>query len=172
MKKHYANIISWSSFMFSILFLLLIKNGILNINFSFLAVLLAAFLDMFDGKVARKYLSEKKDFLFGEITDSLCDIINFGVFPVLIFSSFFSQFILINFICVSTYLFSCVFRLARFSRDKDCLKVNYYSGLPVTIAGPLAVFLCLIFRENIFVTSFIFISLSFLMISNIKFKKF
>ncbi len=171
MKKHYANMISWGSFIISILIFLLIFNNKLSINYALLAVVIAAFLDTFDGKIARIFITDEKDFLFGEITDSLCDTINFGVFPIVTFLYLFSENIFITFIVSSFYLWSAIFRLARFSRNKTKLKVDYYSGMPVTVAGPLAILFVLIFKDNLFLSSLTLLILGIFMVSNIKIKK-
>ncbi len=171
MKKHYANMISWGSFFISIFIFLLIFNNKLSINYALLAVVTAAFLDTFDGKVARVFIKDEKDFLFGEITDSLCDTINFGVFPIVTFLYLFSGNIFITFIVSSFYLWGAIFRLARFSRNKTKLKVDYYSGLPVTVAGPLAILMVLVFKNNLMLSSFVLLILGLLMVSNIKIKK-
>ncbi len=171
MKKHYANMISWASFIISIFIFILIFNDKLSINYAFLAVIIAAILDTFDGKIARIFITDEKDFLFGEITDSLCDTINFGVLPILTFLYIFPKNIFITFILSSFYLWAAIFRLARFSRNKTKLKVDFYNGLPVTVAGPLAILLVLIFKNNLIVSCFIMLILAILMVSNIKIKK-
>ncbi len=171
MKKHYANMISWASFIISIFIFILIFNNKLSINYALLAVVIAAFLDTFDGKIARIFITDEKDFLFGEITDSLCDTINFGVLPIITFLYLFSENIFITFIVSSFYLWGAIFRLARFSKNKTKLKVDYYNGMPVTVAGPLAILLILIFKNNLVLSSLTLIILSLMMISNIKIKK-
>lgn len=175
MYKHYGNLISWGSIVITITTLILVNANILSIGFILLAIVVASIMDLFDGRVARQFISQKKDFIFGEFTDSLCDTINFGILPVYTFSYFFlnlnSLSLIVTILFANVFLWSVVFRLARFSRDKDSLKVEFYYGLPVTIAGPFSVLVTFLFQQNIFLAFLFNLLLISLMLSTLKFKK-
>lgn len=172
MQKYYANLLSWLAMSLTITAIILVGFNKLSIIYAIIAVMIAAILDMFDGKVARHFLNKKEDFIFGEITDSLCDTINFGIVPVLIYINIFSNNSLIILIGITIfYLWAVVYRLARFSKTKIELKVKYYQGVPVTVASPLLVLLFIPLQNNFMVGSIGMVVLAFLMISKIKVKK-
>lgn len=171
LKKHAGNLVSWSSFCINVLILLLLLNDKVQINFMVVGVFIAAFLDMFDGKLARLFITKKEDFIFGELTDSLCDTINFGIVPMFIFIYFFSSHIFISFIVVSFYLWAIVYRLARFSKTKNETLVSHYIGIPVTVIGPISSFFTVTFSSSLILVVIIQLFLSYLMVSNLKVKK-
>lgn len=177
MKKYYGNMLSWTSVFINILCLILIMTKTINMNYILITVLFAVFLDMFDGKLARKYVDEPKDFIFGELTDSLCDIINFGFIPTLTFIKLYTVpgieiiEIIIIFLTSCIFLWSGLFRLARFSRDKTKRKVDYFQGIPITIGGAIALLFILLLVNNLILSSIILMLISYLMASSIKIKK-
>lgn len=171
MSKHYGNLISWSSLFISIFSLIGIATGTLSINYALTTVFFTSFMDLFDGRVARKFITKDCDFVFGELTDSLCDIVNFSIFPMMVYLYFFLDFSLIPIMVMFLFIWAAAFRLARFSRDKDLISQRIYLGLPVTISGPLSVLLTLLFQESLLLTSFSQIVIIILMISTIKIKK-
>lgn len=171
MQKHFGNMISWFSFFITITTIYLIQSNIIEQKYIFLAVVIAAIMDMFDGKVARKFVTDEKDFIFGEITDSLCDTINFGVVTIYTFGLYFGDDLVLTILVSIFYLWAVVFRLARFSKTKDVPKVKYYEGVPVTVAGPIAVGMAVIFSNNISLVALTYVLLALAMISTIKVKK-
>lgn len=77
------------------------------------AVLLAAFLDGIDGRIARMMKGSSK---FGAQMDSLADIVNFGVAPALVLYAFLlDQARSIGWIAALLYCIACCLRLARFN---------------------------------------------------------
>ncbi len=170
MKKHSGNMISWSS-VFIVLFCVKIANPAL-IAFG---ICIAAVMDMFDGKLARMYGENTAEArIFGELTDSLCDVINFGVAPgfLLAIITFNTSFGIIHLICSCFFVWAGIYRLARFSATKDSTKkvVDYYTGIPITVAGPLLGLLTILFT-NQFITIIFTLVLGWSMVSNIKIKK-
>ncbi len=170
MKKHYGNLVSWSS-VFIVLIAVTTKVPI----YIALAICIAAIMDMFDGKLARKYGDDTREArLFGELTDSLCDVINFGVMPgfilpVVIFNE---QLSILHIIASLFFVWGGIYRLARFSAQKDegvkC--VDYYTGIPITVAGPLLGCISL-FIHGQFIAVIITFILGYSMVSNLKIKK-
>jgi len=143
-------------------------------------ILLAAFMDGLDGRLARALNSCT---VLGMELDSLSDAISFCVAPVvLLYSWELQDFGTLGFIVLAVYLCAGLFRLAKFniiSKDQS----NFFLGLPTPIA---AFFLTnivlyhdwisqnkvahLLLEKNVL---FVFVVLiSFLMVSKIKFPTF
>lgn len=110
-------------------------------------IMLAAFLDAMDGKVARFTNTSSK---FGVEYDSLADVVSFGLAPsVLIYSFFFNEWKMVGlFISFFPLLFSSV-RLARFNIQLDGLDKSHFSGLPSPIAA-LSLASYIIFMSELF----------------------
>lgn len=143
-------------------------------------ILLAAFMDGLDGRLARALNSCT---VLGMELDSLSDAISFCVAPVvLLYSWELQDFGTLGFIVLAIYLCAGLFRLAKFniiSKDQS----NFFLGLPTPIAAffltsivlyrdwisqnKLAYFLL---EKYVLFVAVIFIS--FLMVSKIKFPTF
>ena len=106
-------------------------------------VLLAAFLDGLDGRVARALKATSK---FGAEMDSLADIVNFGVAPGLVLYAY-----LLDgagapgWIAALLFAIACGLRLARFNvmahePDRDNWRSGYFTGVPAP-AGAMLVLL-------------------------------
>ncbi|MBZ9674905.1 CDP-alcohol phosphatidyltransferase family protein [Mesorhizobium sp. ES1-1] len=130
---------------------LAICAGLSGIRFGFegrfepavVMVLLAAFLDGIDGRLARMLKATSK---FGAQMDSLADIVNFGVAPALVLYAF-----LLDragspgWIAVLLFAIACGLRLARFNvldedSDRPVWQSEYFVGVPAP-AGAVLVML-------------------------------
>jgi len=130
---------------------LAICAGLSGIRFGFegrfepavVMVLLAAFLDGIDGRLARMLKATSK---FGAQMDSLADIVNFGVAPALVLYAF-----LLDragspgWIAVLLFAIACGLRLARFNvldedHDRPIWQSEYFVGVPAP-AGAVLVML-------------------------------
>lgn len=106
-------------------------------------VLLAAFLDGIDGRVARLLKATSK---FGAQMDSLADIVNFGVAPALVLYVFvLDQARSIGWIAALIYVIAAGLRLARFNvmaerEVKASWQSEYFVGVPAP-AGAMLVLL-------------------------------
>ncbi|WEZ83912.1 CDP-diacylglycerol--serine O-phosphatidyltransferase [Rhizobium sp. 32-5/1] len=106
-------------------------------------VLVAAFLDGIDGRVARLMKATSK---FGAQMDSLADIVNFGVAPALVLYAFvLDQARSLGWIAALIYVIAAGLRLARFNvmseRDvKAAWQSEYFVGVPAP-AGAMLVLL-------------------------------
>jgi CDP-diacylglycerol--serine O-phosphatidyltransferase len=152
--------------------------GIMSILMSFeenyqlaaIFILLAGIFDRYDGKIAR-YL--KVDNNLGKELDSLCDVVSFGVAPsILIFNIYnFALLGSIGYLMVLVFPVAGAYRLAKYNiTDFD----GVFSGIPITITGTfLALYSLFMFNKasNLGPTMFLLIVLSYLMVSNFKFKK-
>lgn len=106
-------------------------------------VLLAAFLDGIDGRVARLMKASSK---FGAQMDSLADIVNFGVAPALVVYVFvLDQARSLGWIAALIYAIAAGLRLARFNvmaerENKATWQSEYFVGVPAP-AGAMLVLL-------------------------------
>lgn len=95
-------------------------------------IVLAAFADMFDGRIARFTRTGSE---FGEQLDSLVDAVSFGVAPALIMYFLFLQDGAWSWILSFLYIVAAIVRLARFNVEQaGTAKVSFH-GLPSPIAG-------------------------------------
>jgi len=135
----------------NLLTVLAICAGLSGIRFAFegrfetavVMVLIAAFLDGLDGRVARLLKATSK---FGAQMDSIADIVNFGVAPALVLYAF-----LLDragspgWIAALLFTIACGMRLARFNvleevRDRPAWQGEYFVGVPAP-AGAAVVML-------------------------------
>ncbi len=109
-------------------------------------VLIAAFLDGIDGRVARMLKASSR---FGAQMDSLADVVNFGVAPALVLYAFLlDQAGSIGWIAGLLFAIACCLRLARFNvmdeetggADRSKWQADYFVGVPAP-AGALLVLL-------------------------------
>ncbi|MBN9250876.1 MAG: CDP-diacylglycerol--serine O-phosphatidyltransferase [Mesorhizobium sp. 61-13] len=131
--------------------LLAVCAGLSGIRFGFegrfepavVMVLIAAFLDGVDGRLARLLKATSK---FGAQMDSLADVINFGVAPALVLYAF-----LLDragspgWIAALLFVIACGMRLARFNvleedHDRPAWQSEYFVGVPAP-AGAVVVML-------------------------------
>ncbi len=100
--------------------------------FAALFILLAAFMDLCDGRLARWFGSTS---VLGMELDSLCDAISFCFAPaILLYSWSLYQMGTFGMIVLGLYLCAGLFRLARFNIIAS-VQTNWFVGLPTTIAA-------------------------------------
>ena len=108
-----------------------------------LMVLIAAFLDGVDGRVARMLKASSK---FGAQMDSLADIVNFGVAPALVLYAYLlDRAGALGWIAALLFAIACGLRLARFNvlsddDDRPAWQAEYFVGVPAP-AGAVLVML-------------------------------
>ncbi len=96
-------------------------------------ILLAVFLDILDGRVAR-FSKSASD--FGVELDSLADLVSFAIAPaVMLYSYRFVTFGRWGFILAFVFIMAAAFRLARFNLQASIEKKKYFIGLPVPAAA-------------------------------------
>ncbi|MFZ5648451.1 MAG: CDP-diacylglycerol--serine O-phosphatidyltransferase [Bacillota bacterium] len=131
-------------------------------------ILVAALLDRFDGKLARKIGSSSE---FGKELDSLADLVSFGVAPALTAYLWrLDQLGIPGLLLIILFVLCGALRLARF----NIMNVQgYFLGVPITIAGSLVAITVLAAggAPVIFPAVLVFV-LSCLMVSSIKLPKF
>lgn len=149
------------------------------ILYAFLCLLAAGICDIFDGPIARKCKRNKKEKMFGVEIDSLSDIVNFVIFPIVIFHCMGYNSWYHNIIYMMLAL-GGVIRLGYFNVEALSFHlsgpVKYYSGLPVTTTSfifPIAYIFSFFLEKDIFegfMTSIVLI-VSLLFTYNFKIKK-
>ena len=140
-------------------------------------ILLAGLVDRYDGRVAR-FLNVSSD--LGKELDSLADLVSFGVAPsILVYMYFEFQYLglngLLGFVLLLLFPICGAYRLARFNTaDFD----GVFTGVPITIVGCFMAFFSLIVIElnlkmptSIYLSIFLMIIGSYLMVSKLKLKK-
>ena len=189
-KKYLPSLITLANLFLGFLAILYIQRG--NFNLGCHLILIAALLDSFDGKLARKIGVAS---LFGKEIDSLADVVSFCLAPsFLIFNILYSPFSInsnsyfMYIAIVSSFpLLMGAIRLARFNVEHNEVdSKGYYDGLPTPMAAISICTLIMMIKtefelNNLFPNSTlinfniivpIVILLSFLMIGKIQFSKF
>lgn len=149
---------------------------------SSLCIILAAIFDGLDGPLARLFKSQSQ---LGEQLDSLADLTTFGLAPGFLMYKIYLYDIVISKYTVGTpwdipvgmaiaaiFPLCAAFRLARFNVAHD---PSSFVGLPSPVAGLLIAFIPLFNNNTQYISRpvaiIIFVSVAFLMISNIKYSK-
>jgi CDP-diacylglycerol--serine O-phosphatidyltransferase len=97
-------------------------------------IVLAAVMDMFDGRIARFTATGSP---FGEELDSLVDAVSFGVAPALLlyFTFFQSSPAEWSWVVCFLYIVAAILRLARFNIEQAGTDKTSFHGLPSPISG-------------------------------------
>lgn len=147
-----------------------------DIYYSLILLLIAAFLDGIDGKIARRLKVESPT---GAQLDSLADFLNFCVTPALIaYEWHLLELYIFGWACTLAFLVGGAYRLARFNvmytKGTENVATNYFIGVP-TPAGAVLIFLPIVLELKGYIsttssiyTSIYITSLAALMISRIK----
>jgi CDP-diacylglycerol--serine O-phosphatidyltransferase len=123
-------------------FLSLVKSFEGDYNSAAYYILLAAFMDAFDGRLARAIGSSS---YLGMELDSLCDAVSFCLAPsILVYTLFNDSFGTLGLAVIGLYLCAGLLRLARFNTTSDSQQLNFI-GLPTTMAAFL-IASCVLYR--------------------------
>lgn len=161
-----ANMCSFFAIILGIASLLLIIRWEYFIGFNF--ILLWVIFDMLDGYFARKYNTTST---FWKILDSFADMLLYVLSVVFLYFSIHSI-TLLGIIIVIGFLFTSIYRLAYFFEWGFMKKWDniYYIWMPVYFH--LILFQIILVSENAVLQWISFFIFSFLMISNLLFRKF
>ncbi|EYE89055.1 CDP-diacylglycerol--serine O-phosphatidyltransferase [Fervidicella metallireducens AeB] len=133
-------------------------------------ILLAALIDRYDGRVARKLNVSSP---LGKELDSLADLVSFGAAPAIVMWSLSLQNLgVIGYIVTIIFPIAGAYRLARFNVTTFN---NVFMGVPITIAGAIMAIDILIVSLNsshTIVSAVMMLILSYLMVSTLQIKKF
>ncbi|MEG0385142.1 MAG: CDP-diacylglycerol--serine O-phosphatidyltransferase [Solibacillus sp.] len=133
LKANAANIITITNMSFGGAAIMSTLNE--SYSYSVLLIFIAAFLDRYDGKVARKFNQESE---LGKQLDSMADIISFGVAPALLmYEMALTDYGVTGMMMAVMYIAAGALRLARFNVMDS---TGYFVGLPITAAGTLLTF--------------------------------
>jgi CDP-diacylglycerol--serine O-phosphatidyltransferase len=155
------------------------KNQIIIAVSLFLA---SGLCDMFDGRIARGYGSRtRKEKLFGIQIDSLCDMVSFGIAPVIIaYCAGFDK--VYHLIAFAVYAVCGAIRLAYFNTQaveetKD-LNMKCFTGVPIPVCcltvPPMMLLFKLFGSGNIAVSlvfAFMYLITGIAFVINVKIKK-
>lgn len=152
-----------------------------DFRMAILCLALSGLCDMFDGKIARTKKNRTEDEKkFGIQIDSLCDVVCFGVFPIMICYCLGMKEI-VGIVILALYGVASVIRLGYFNvmeekRQNETSEVRkYYQGLPITSMAIILPFLYLIRRywgdHFLFAIHVAVVIVGVLFVSNIKIKK-
>ncbi|MEK4627913.1 CDP-diacylglycerol--serine O-phosphatidyltransferase [Solibacillus sp. FSL R7-0682] len=164
-KSNAANIITITNMSFGGAAIMATLNE--SYSYSVLLIFIAAFLDRYDGKVARKFNQESE---LGKQLDSMADIISFGVAPALLMY----EMVLLDagvtgMMMPVLFIAAGALRLARFNVMDS---TGYFVGLPITAAGTLltiSYFFINVFNQTFYLV--LFPVLAVLMVSTFTLKK-
>lgn len=166
-KKMIPNMFTFLNLAFGMMSILLTLTG--NEKSAAVMILCGAFVDRYDGKIARKINMESE---LGKELDSLCDLISFGAAPaVLCWSSFLSNYGVIGYVISILFPIAGAYRLARFNVTEA---KGVFTGIPITIAGlvmAVDVLISLVIVNHDIISTILMVILAYLMVSNIKLKK-
>jgi len=150
-------------------------------NSAAIAILIAAFFDAMDGRVARVTRSVTP---FGVEYDSLSDVVAFGIAPaVLAFNWVLSPFGRVGWVAAFLFVAGGALRLARFNVQVGLIDSRFFKGLPIPGAACMIAATALVFDRfgvpmerfpgpySVGILILIYV-LSFLMVSNVKFTSF
>ena len=173
-KSTIPNTFTFINLSFGILSILGLFNN--DYRSSSIFILLAALVDRYDGRIAR-YLDVSSP--LGKELDSLADLVSFGVAPSLLLYTLYSFNTLgpggfIGYALLLLFPICGAYRLARYNASSFD---GVFTGIPITVAGSFIALFVLIttFTESVYVMKGLPIAflllLSYLMVSNYKFKK-
>lgn len=142
---------------------------------------LSGLCDMFDGKIARTKKNRTEDEKkFGIQIDSLCDVVCFGIFPIMICYSLgmkgWASILVLIFYGIASVIRLGYFNVMEEKRQQETAEVRkYYQGLPITSMAIILPFIYLIRRSwgshFLFFTHVAVVVVGILFISDIKVKK-
>jgi len=133
---------------------------------------------LFDGVIARKFNKTEEENKFGIQIDSIIDVINFGITPIVIGISL-GMTETIDVCLFLLYIMAVTMRLAYFNisvlKKEDNKPLKYYTGLPVTyvstILPAVILLVCMFLDKSLFVLRIVFILLTLFYVLKIKIPK-
>ena len=147
-----------------------------NYEIAAMLIILAAFIDLIDGRIAR---ITKTTSGFGTELDSLADVISFGIAPaLLVYSWSLNNLPKIGWTFTFIYVICGAIRLARHNVKSESTDKRFFLGLPIPPAA--GIISSLIFYspdpvEDKFVSvlvGMLVLSISFLMVSTVRYRTF
>ncbi|WP_048571235.1 CDP-diacylglycerol--serine O-phosphatidyltransferase [Clostridium cylindrosporum] len=166
-KSYIPNSFTFGNLAFGILSIIFTMKG--DFNIAAFAIVAAAILDRYDGRIARAFNASSK---LGTQLDSLADLVSFGVAPsILGWALYLNEYGIIGYIIVCLFPICGSFRLARYNVSEFN---NVFMGVPITIAGFLMAIDSIIYIYVIkhgIISAILLVLFSYLMVSKIQIKK-
>lgn len=178
MKQHLPSLFTLINLFMG--FLSILNTQVGNYEIACYYILIAGLFDSFDGKLARSIGISSS---FGKEIDSLADMVSFCLAPSVLIYNLYTQNMpgISGEIIASAPMIIGAIRLAKFNVDADELPSSYFIGLPTPI-NAISIGSLVIFIEHVKTINPeysqprlllpIILSLSFLMVSKIKYAKF
>ena len=152
----------------------------MNLHFdrAAVAIIIAAFMDGLDGKIARMTGTSSR---FGVEFDSLADLVSFGVAPaLLVYIWELKVFARIGWVAAFLFVACGALRLARFNVQVSTTEKRWFTGLPIPMAGGTLAVSVVFFRHlhalgrptSGIVFVLLTYLLSFLMVSTVRYRSF
>jgi len=150
----------------------------LNFERAAVAIIIAAFMDGLDGKVARMTGTSSR---FGVEFDSLADLVSFGVAPaLLIYVWELKAFPRVGWVAAFLFVACGALRLARFNVQAASTEKRWFTGMPIPMAGGTLAVTVLFFQHmhagGRDTSGLLFVLLtyllSFLMVSTVRYRSF
>lgn len=165
MKRHIPNLFTFGNLFCGFLSLHFSMNG--DVRNATILIFIAIMLDAVDGRIAR-ILGVAND--LGKQLDSLADIVSFGVAPAyLVAYTYLNGLGIWGLILTAVFPLFGAYRLARFNLTKTEESLEYFTGIPITLAGGTVAFIVLLNQYiHPIVFMLIFYLLAILMVSTIK----
>ncbi len=176
---NYSVILTYISLASSIFGMMITVDGHYKSAVIFLAF--SGLCDMFDGKIARSMKNRSEDAKkFGIQIDSLCDIVCFGVFPVILCYKM-GMNTIVGIMILVLYATNGVIRLGYFNvieekrQEETEENRKFYQGLPITsisVALPLLYMFKPLCKENFIVLVYaMMLTIAILFVTDFRFKK-
>ncbi|MGL4589262.1 MAG: CDP-alcohol phosphatidyltransferase family protein [Mycoplasmatales bacterium] len=168
-KINLATYVSLVSLLLSSLVIYGAFSKTIDFNTQVLLIIGCGVVDMLDGKVARRYNRNENDNIFGVQVDSLVDVISFGAAPAVMFLAW-----NVNFLVVFFFMMCAVLRLAYYNTYSANSTERRFTGLPTTsivVTLPLTLIAINNSPDFLMYLTIYVVAHSFLMISNLHFKK-
>jgi CDP-diacylglycerol--serine O-phosphatidyltransferase len=157
-------ILSFINMFLGILSILMTTDG--HLRLASVLIILAAIMDRYDGRIARKFNVESS---FGASLDSFADLISFGIAPIIIaWKLGVSHIGWFGYLSILIFPIAATFRLARYNLIET---ERLHIGVPITLAASILAIMFLFDLSAFFLASTMII-LALLMISTVKIKKF
>ncbi len=150
----------------------------LKFEYAAVAIIIAAFMDGLDGKIARMTGTSSR---FGVEFDSLADLVSFGVAPaLLVYIWELRAFARIGWVAAFLFVACGALRLARFNVQVASTEKRWFTGMPIPMAGGTLAVTVLFFHHmhagGRQTSGILFVLLtyllSFLMVSTIRYRSF
>lgn len=166
-KSYIPNSFTFGNLALGVLSILFTMTG--DVKLAAFAIVGAAILDRYDGRIARMFNASSK---LGTELDSLADLVSFGVAPsILGWSLYLNDYGIIGYLIVCLFPICGAYRLARYNVSEFN---NVFMGMPITIAGFLmaidSIVHIYVIKHGI-VSAILLVVFSYLMVSKIQIKK-